>query len=108
MWKLTLTAVDPSDRTKTVQHTISVPGDDAAALLDNAEYRWSILCKMMDTGTLRAIHIDYRPPRRFTARRIKKIDGQYFQMHGDRITSPGFTERHDAWFYRAKQGEQAQ
>lgn len=99
MWRLTLTAVDPRNRDETVQHTVTVFGDDAASLLDNSEYRWSILCKMMDNGTLRSVHIDYRPPREREPRRIKKIDGRFFQMHGDKITSPGFSERRDAWFY---------
>lgn len=43
------------------EHVVRVPGDSALDFLDNDEYRWKVLERMMDKGSLIRVDIDYRP-----------------------------------------------
>lgn len=79
MWEVTLTLVSPSDPTLTKDTTVRIYSDDVYDLMKNQHYKWANLESMFRKGSLRRVHIDYRPNFGGTRRvRRNEDDGLYY------------------------------
>lgn len=92
MWIVTVTPTDPNKSSA----ELKINGNSPDALFDGKFFRWSILEKLMESGQLAKVKIDFRPTL-YGVKRIRKVDGLYYLTVDNVIASKGYEERGDAW-----------
>lgn len=75
---------------------LKLNGNSPNVLFDGKFFRWSVLEKLMATGQLAKVEIDYKPSL-CGVRRIRKIGDLYYLTVDNVIASRGYEERGDAW-----------
>lgn len=92
MWIVTVT---PADQNASPAE-LKIDHNSPDALFDGKFFRWSILEKLMESGQLRKVEIDFRPTL-YGVKRIRKLDGKFYLTVDNVIASRGYEERGDAW-----------
>lgn len=96
MWIVTLT-VQPHMEAEPSDHEVKIYSNRVEDLFSNEHFRWKVLQRLMDNGTLLRIAIDFKPSLN-GVKRIEKDDRGLYYLTIDRVrVSRAYTERGDAW-----------
>lgn len=95
MWRVTLTGRD--HKGQDYEHVVRIFSNRWQDLIENEHFRWEMLDELLKRGSLKRVHVDFRPNMQGSRKVRKEEDGLFYVFVNGAPITRGYADRGDAW-----------